>query len=59
MANIKSYTDNYGPAVLRKPNNETKWAYRGSVSKPLSPTRFNINKSGLSATVKKGHSRGV
>lgn len=59
MSNITKYTDNYGPKALRMPNNETKWHNKGSVSKILSPTRFNINQRGLSNAAKKGNSRGV
>jgi hypothetical protein len=33
---------NKGAAALKHGNNETKMAYRGSVSKPLSAKRFNV-----------------
>jgi hypothetical protein len=56
---VTSYFDPGGSNANKHWNNETKNAFKGSVSKPLNPKRFDISNSGLSATVKrKGTTRG-
>lgn len=52
---VAGYFDPGGSHANKQWNNETKNAFKGSVSKPLNPKRFDISKSGLSATVQ--HSR--
>lgn len=58
MANITKYTDPGGSKANKLWNNETQWHYKGSVSKPLSPKRFDIDSKGLSKVLRKGKSRG-
>jgi hypothetical protein len=49
--------DKQGPEALRLKNNEQKWHYKGSVSKPLDPKRFNISKKGLTSGIRSQHDK--
>jgi len=43
--NTSKLSNPKGAAVLRIWNRETKQAYKGVVSKPLSPKRFNVKRT--------------